>query len=618
MREQLPASVPENPGLGRQISLAIGQRLNQDDVNRAMEEISNYTAVLNITLSTLLLAQNVDTKNSQGEILREVQNVARKLRNNIEISPQAQATTNNYVAIEGREVRNLNVAMNVQRWTSSASSLAEAVLLERNEDLAPSDSEAIKTGRTSSASDISQRNSLVVPFNSRLEFFKYQKNLEVARLLKEGELFQSASHHFQKAIDLRATLMERGVDGFEGAEHYDLLEELAELYRFWGTVDGNNMARESLEKLTAECDGSTLCASLEDLPGASKNLEIALQIRLEEEPRNQGHITETCQALLAIHHLAGDRASYLAIKDWVKKETGSVEEPPQVKLESALRWAQQHGFEDANIDDTGLPRFEAMDSEGRTLLHVAVVDSDIEPSVLEQIIQNVGNLDIGDRNGDTPLLASVSTSKASAVQLLLHYGANIDARDLQGHGVLHKCQSGKMADLIYNHIESSARKSSVVSTTSAAVRRSISSRSTNQVPLEATSYLDVNSQDIYGKTALFEACEKGRSDLVSVLLKSFNAKTDVIGPKGCSPLVAAIQMKPNIDIVQQLVAYGAKRDVDPDIIRSAGVLVADTIKKILKDTPAVQQRSTSTLVSVAPSVSLHLDEEDWTKINWGN
>lgn len=54
LERQLP-TVPANPSLGYQIALAIEQKMNQDDVNQAIDDIKHYTTVLNLTLSSLSL-----------------------------------------------------------------------------------------------------------------------------------------------------------------------------------------------------------------------------------------------------------------------------------------------------------------------------------------------------------------------------------------------------------------------------------------------------------------------------------------------------------------------------------------------------------------------------------
>ncbi|KAE9569589.1 hypothetical protein CGMCC3_g14213 [Colletotrichum fructicola] len=594
LERQLP-SVPSDPSLASQIALAIEQKFSQDDVNQAVEDIKHYTTVLNLTLSSLSLVHSLETQSTQAQILQDVQRFARQLRNTVTFSMNVPYTTDQtFILVGGREVRDPTLALDVQQWSSTATRLAEGVLIEGDQNHNELHLGPVNDITGSAVSDASALRATGARFNQPLEMHKYGWNIKISKLLKEGELYYNASLYLQTAIEIRKSLVESGAAHL-GNDNDEMMEELADLM---------------------------------DLPAACYHLEIALQTRLDENPRDTAKIIDTCRVLREARYEAGDHAEYHATRDYVIQEIGSFEDLPRKRFERALEWARNNGFPDVHLDNMEIPRFEVTDSEDHPLLHVAVADRNLASDILEQIVQNVGDLEVRDRNFNTPLLIAVAADMTKTVQLLVENGARLDAKDPVGHNVLHKCQTKKMAELVFRFDTKSARRTSLASTTSAVRRTSTSSRLSSQTPEPVISRIEVNSRDCFGKTALYQACEKGNIDVVSTLVQLFKADIEIAGPHGCSPLAAAIQAQPNlrggdmarkkadanrrkIEIVQKLVMYGANREIDETIIRGAGG-VASRIKKILRDTPVTHHGSAATLSSGAPSLELNL--EGWTLI----
>ncbi|KAH9225497.1 hypothetical protein K456DRAFT_43841 [Colletotrichum gloeosporioides 23] len=633
-----------NPSLGYQIALAIEQKMNQDDVNQAIEDIKHYTTVLNLTLSSLSLVHNLEVQNSQAQILQDVQRFARQLRNTVTLFLHVPHTTDQtFVSVGGREIRDPTLALNVQQWSHTATRLAEGVLIEGDQNHNDSQRGPVNNILVSPVSETSALRATGARFNQPLEMHKYGWNIKISKLLKEGELYYNASLYLQTAIEIRKSLVESGAAHL-GNDNDEMMLELADLYGLFATTDGNEKARRLLEALGSSHDNPSLmdksqlshihhklgvlCHQSMDLPAACYHLEIALQTRLDENPRDTAKIIDTCRVLREARYEAGDHAEYHATRDYVIQEIGSFEDLPRKRFERALEWARNNGFPDVHLDNMEIPRFEVTDSEDHPLLHVAVADRNLASDILEQIVQNVGDLEVRDRNFNTPLLIAVAADMTKTVQLLVENGARLDAKDPVGHNVLHKCQTKKMAELVIRFDTKSARRTSLASTTSAVRRTSTSSRLSSQAPEPVISRIEVNSRDCFGKTALYQACEKGNIDVVSTLVQLFKADIEIAGPHDCSPLAAAIQAQPNlrggdvarkkadanqrkIEIVQKLVMYGANRDIDETIIRGAGG-VASRIKKILRDTPVTHHGSAATLSSGAPSLELNL--EGWTLI----
>ena len=64
----------------------------------------------------------------------------------------------------------------------------------------------------------------------------------------------------------------------------------------------------------------------------------------------------------------------------------------------------------------------------------------------------------------------------------------------------------------------------------------------------------INRQDFYGKTALYSACEFGRTSVVLFLLKEFNADINIPADNGLTPLLVACS-NGHIDVVKLLLCW---------------------------------------------------------------
>src|SRR5208283_1428267 len=68
------------------------------------------------------------------------------------------------------------------------------------------------------------------------------------------------------------------------------------------------------------------------------------------------------------------------------------------------------------------------DEDGNTLLHRAVSDG-ARPSVIKVIIDVMGQVDVLNSNGETPLRLAAAVGNAKAAEVLLASGAKADAKD---------------------------------------------------------------------------------------------------------------------------------------------------------------------------------------------
>ena len=77
-----------------------------------------------------------------------------------------------------------------------------------------------------------------------------------------------------------------------------------------------------------------------------------------------------------------------------------------------------------------------VDGYGRTALHYAILDGDLE--VARKLLAEGADANAADDNGWTPLHVAAAASNAACVALLLETGANVEAKDSFGNTPLVK------------------------------------------------------------------------------------------------------------------------------------------------------------------------------------
>lgn len=267
-------------------------------------------------------------------------------------------------------------------------------------------------------------------------------------------------------------------------------------------------------------------------------------------------ITESANLLERAYQLDQDFAEARGVKNWAEQKypqkantRGSVSTVstngtlPNPLIPDASRWCKENGFDVDSRDFS----FNSPNANGKTLLHVAVVDGNLKMEILKQIVDCVvATLETRDSDGCTALLLACGTKNWRTIKLLLDHGAKLDIHDKYHNTPLHRSQ---------------------VATGGSQVAKLLLS--------DPSHAIDINAKNCYDKTALHLACELKNEAMVSLLIE-YNADINCHGPHGCTPLHVAIDYR-RPSIVKILLDKEAN-PLLPDVDKRDAVRAAKTTK----------------------------------------
>ncbi|KAF4333086.1 e3 ubiquitin ligase HACE1 [Fusarium beomiforme] len=252
-------------------------------------------------------------------------------------------------------------------------------------------------------------------------------------------------------------------------------------------------------------------------------------------------------------------------------------------LEKAVEWCKLKGF-DVLIEGDQLVYKDRLNSKGNSALHEAAQDKTIDVKILPKLMKN-DLLAVKNASGDTSLLLAVDRANTTLISSLLTIPSLLHIRDREGRTPLHRCHDHKSLDLLLDALNGSRHRSSLTHV--------------DPNSHDASSLIDIHSQDAYGKTALFISCAQGNLRMMRKLLDA-GAHVNTADNTGVCPILACssctgISLARREEMILRLRANGA----DPDQQDIDGYTARKELRRLYSSSKAVNK-----FLSLDPVVEL--------------
>ncbi|KAI1019297.1 hypothetical protein LB503_009209 [Fusarium chuoi] len=263
---------------------------------------------------------------------------------------------------------------------------------------------------------------------------------------------------------------------------------------------------------------------------------------------HRSEIEETSKLICQVYEKEGHSENAIALRRVLVHHMGY--DPTKIPddLEKAVEWCNQKGFI-VFIKGDQLVFRKPLNSKGNSALHEAAQDRTIDANMLPKLMKD-DLLAVKNVSGDTALLLAVDKANEVAISKLLTIPALLHIRDREGRTPLHRCHDHETLGLLLDALEGSKRRSSLTHV--------------DPSSHDASSLIDINTQDACGRTALFMACEQGNWRLVKKLLDT-GADANISDKKGACPLLACsaslnMSSAKRDEMILRLRAKGAEPD----------------------------------------------------------
>ncbi|KAG9499275.1 hypothetical protein J7337_010094 [Fusarium musae] len=228
--------------------------------------------------------------------------------------------------------------------------------------------------------------------------------------------------------------------------------------------------------------------TMEDCDQAEYWLRRALlngYIRVDKDS-NHAEIEQISKMICKIYARQGRPQFATALGQYLEHHVGY--DPTKIPgdLEKAVEWCLEQGFE-VHTEGDELVFTKEKNGRGRSALHEAALDTKVKESIIPLLLKD-DLLALRNASGDTALLLAVGKSNTAVARHLLKTPSLVHVRDREGRTPLHRCCDHKTLSLLLEALSGSMHRSSL----------------THADPdsYDASSLIDINSQDAYGKTAL--------------------------------------------------------------------------------------------------------------------
>jgi hypothetical protein len=263
---------------------------------------------------------------------------------------------------------------------------------------------------------------------------------------------------------------------------------------------------------------------------------------------NQSEIEEISKLICQVYEKEGHPEYAIALRQVLEHQIGY--DPTKIPgdLEKAVEWCNLKGF-DVLIEGDQLLFAHRLNAKRNSALHEAALDTKIDVKILPKLIIN-DLLAVRNASEDTALLLAIDRSNTAVITTLLTIPSLLHVRDKEGRTPLHRCHDHKTLSLLLDALNLSTHRSSL----------------THVEPNshDASSLIDINSQDACGRTALFMACHQGNWKMLKKLIEA-GADVRMSDKTGVCPLLAC-SASPSISFAkrEEMILRLRSRDVDPD------------------------------------------------------
>ena len=207
----------------------------------------------------------------------------------------------------------------------------------------------------------------------------------------------------------------------------------------------------------------------------------------------------------------------------------------------------------------------AKDNSGLTVLHSYVLSAGTDLKVPKLLVEYGADVNAADKYGNTPLCGALQYDKLETAKFLIEKGADVNAGTYgsRKNGPIHLAKGNiDIVVLLVNH----GADVHVLNQKQQNVIHSLANSSSGGTDDAATldfflkSGVDINAKDIDQKTPVFYCIDKGRIDLLEILIEK-GANIQTADKRGQTPLWYAAVKKKNKAMVQILLQSGAKTEI---------------------------------------------------------
>jgi ankyrin repeat protein len=382
---------------------------------------------------------------------------------------------------------------------------------------------------------------------SNIPVISANAQLEVIRLSKELSEAKGTTLTFQERFRHQGRYVNLLLKSTETHEVYGIR---AREYLRGHIIPNVNREDASLERVWLSV--GKMCYALKAWSPATEWLRLALLHGFVRHGRevDRSDIEEVSKLICQIYEKEGRPENARALRNILIDRLGYDPTKTPEDLEKAYKWCILKKF-DVDIEGDQLVFKDRLNRKGNSALHEAAQDTAKDTAIDAKMLPKLMKDDLlalKNASGDTALLLAVDKDNEVVISGLLEIPALLHIRDREGRTPLHRCHGQKTLRRLLDALEGSRRRPSLTHV--------------DPDSHDASSLIDINTQDACGRTALFMACEYGNWRVAKMLLDA-GADANISDKTGACPLLACssslnISSAKRDEIILRLRAKGAE------------------------------------------------------------